>query len=276
MLRGIYTAASGMMVQSERQNVISNNLANVDTDGFKKDQTVIKEFPEFDIYRKDDVKEITPFEVTSKLTRIGRLGTGAALDNVYTEFTPGKYEPTNNSLDFAIGGEEFFAVDTKTGIKFTRDGSFTLDNEGYVITQNGDKVLGAGKDGKFGYIKPQESKFVIKGVDLVNSDIIGDIKIPGLTAKPTANNTIITVNVDDKKSLVKEGRNYYNTENVKNMTISLGATLKQGFLEKSNVSAVKEMVEMIECSRAYETNQKILTSQDEVLSKVVNEVGKWT
>lgn len=277
MLRGVYTSASGMMVQAERQNVISNNLANVDTKGFKKDQTVVQAFPEFDIYRKDDEKIVTPFENTSLITKIGKLGTGASIQDVYTEHTQGRLEKTDNKLDFAISGEGYFTVETPTGVKLSRDGAFALDGDGYIVTHNGDKVLGQSSDGRFGYIKPRYNSQVQSGrrMELFDVDIIGDVKVGNLTPAKLSNNGFAIVAVGDKENLVKQGQNYYSMNDAKKLSMSNNTNIEQGYVEGSTVSAVKEMVEMIECSRSYETNQKVLTSQDEVLAKVVSEVGKW-
>ncbi len=116
-----------MIVQMDRQDVISNNLANVDNTGFKKDQAVIKEYPGFELYRKDDEREIIPGGIESKLTPVGKLGTGAQLQDVATDFTQGAILETGNKTDFAILGDGFFAVDTANGVKLTRDGSFYID-----------------------------------------------------------------------------------------------------------------------------------------------------
>lgn len=277
MLRGVYSSASGMMVQAERQNVISNNLANVDTKGFKKDQTVIQAFPEIDLYRKDDEKTVNTFENTSQLTAIGTLGTGAQLSDVYTEHTQGRLERTDNKLDFAISGEGYFVVQTNNGVKLSRDGSFSINTEGFLITQNGDRVIGQSEDGRFGAIKPKQGvQFSMnRKLELGDVDIVGDVAIPGMQAENRNGNTFLIANVGDKQNLIKEGRNYYNYGNVANINIEKGSSVEQGFLEGSTVSVVKEMVEMIECSRAYETNQKVLTSQDEAVGKVITEVGRW-
>ncbi len=274
MIRGIYTAAAGMIVQMDRQDVISNNLANVDNTGFKKDQAVIKEYPGFELYRKDDEREIIPGGIESKLTPVGKLGTGAQLQDVATDFTQGAILETGNKTDFAILGDGFFAVDTANGVKLTRDGSFYIDKNKYLVDGNGNKVLALSADNKPSYILAdadfQISNGIIKGATLENvTKNLQGLNING----GNANEALAFVNVQDKNSLVKEGKNYYSLPNQTSLT--KGGEYVQGSLEKSNVSVVKEMVEMISCSRAYETNQKALTSQDEALNKVVSEVGKW-
>lgn len=276
MLRGIYTSASGMIAQMDRQDTIANNLANVNTTGFKKDQSVIKQFPELMLYRKDDEKDPTNFGKTSILTKIGALGTGAALEGVYTEFTQGSLEKTDNNLDFSISGDGLFAVESKGSVKLTRSGNFSLSPKGYLITKNGERVLG-NSGGKLGYIKILNPNFEItKNGILTNAEIVAsNLKNGNITLNPNSKNSLLIVKATDNKNLKKIGDNLFDISNVKTIKQDNNSEIEQGFIEHSNVSTVKEMVEMIECSRAYETNQKVLTSQDETLGKVVNEVGKW-
>ncbi len=278
MIRGLYTAASGMMVQMEREDTIANNIANVNTTGYKKDQAVIKQFPEFDIYRKDDEKVVTPFEHKSKLSNIGSLGTGAILDDIYTEFTQGSNIKTDNKLDFAIEGEEFFAVEVEGDIRLQRNGNFSLNTEGYLVNSNGHRVLGHSENGRVGYIQINGNEFSTgRNGELLGAEVEGDIEeISGIARTDTQINKIMTVAVEDKANLNKIGDNYYSLEQVENAQIAEESKVHQGFLEHSTVNTVKEMVEMISCSRAYETNQKVLTTQNEMLGKAVNEVGKWT
>ncbi|BDU50225.1 flagellar basal-body rod protein FlgF [Haliovirga abyssi] len=276
MLRGIYTSASGMIAQMERQDTIANNLANVNTTGFKKDQSVIKQFPELMLYRKDDEKEITNFGETSILTKIGALGTGASLEGVYTEFSQGSLEKTDNNLDFAISGDGLFAVESKGSVKLTRSGDFALSPEGYLITKNGEKVLGS-SGSQLGYIKVSNSNFKItKSGILKNAKIeASNISAKNISLDGNSGDSLLLLKVSDNKNLKKIGDNLFDISNVKTITQDNSSKMEQGFIEHSNVSSIKEMVEMIEVSRAYETNQKVLTSQDETLGKVVNEVGKW-
>ncbi len=159
----------------------------------------------------------------------------------------------------------------------SRSGNFSLNNENLLVTSNGDKVLGIDTNGKVGYIKSTGNSFDTgKGGILINAEIAGDIKLESKIKKSNPENmNFLSFNIKDKENLVKEGDNYYSIKGVKDINVDFNVLFKQNFLENSNVNIVKEMVSMIECTRAYETNQKILTSQDEVLNKVVNEVGKW-
>lgn len=276
MLRGLYTSASGMTVQMERQNTIANNLANVDTKGFKKNQTVIKQFPEFSIYRKDDQKEINPFETIDKSKKIGLLGTGAIIQDIYTEFDQGELEVTGNDLDFGINGEEFFLIETSTGVKATRNGSFGIDSKGYLVTKFGGRVLGLSERGTAGYIQLGEKGMLIgKNGKLQNAEVVGNVEVGDIKMLRAGEDRIMTIELGDSQELIAEGYNYYSLKDVKDVNVAKEVEMAQGFLESSTVVAVKEMVEMLACSRSYETNQKILTYQDEALGKVVSSVGKW-
>ncbi len=280
MIRGLYTAASGMAVQMDRQNTISNNLANINTVGFKKDQTIIKQFPELEIYRKGDKKEATFMEIKDVLEKIGKLGTGATLEDVFTEFTQGTLQNTGNEFDFAIKGDEFFALDTPYGIKITKSGNFTLNHEGFLVTNDGNKVLGKASNGDIGYIKKIKGNIEVgdKG-DLKNIEIVGDLtdreEFANIAKLNTDNDKFLMFNIGDKDNIKKEGANMYSFADAKNLEFSGIGLVEQGYLENSTVNNIKEMVEMIACSRLYETNQKALKTQDDMLDKAVNEIGKW-
>ena len=143
MLRGIYTSASGMNVMQQRLDIISNNLANVDLVGYKKDVTTMKEFPNIQIRRDfDDGLVSFPLGSYDKMPFVGKLGTGVELNESYTIFSQGSLKETTNDFDFALDGKGFIAVETEKGERYTRNGSFTIDKEGYLVTKDGLKVLG--------------------------------------------------------------------------------------------------------------------------------------
>jgi flagellar basal-body rod protein FlgF len=276
MLRGIYTSASGMIVQMEKEDVISNNLANVDTTGYKKDQTIIKEFPKFEIFRKDDERVIIGSDIESKLTSVGGLGTGAVVRDVFTKFDQGTILQTGNNNDFAISGQGFFAVETSTGAKLTRSGNFYIDLNNYLVDSKGNKVLAVSGENTAGYIKVTGDLAIhqsgeISGAEIENSNRVYN----NLTIQGNTGNSLATFEVLDKNQLIKQGDNYYSLAGDTRAEKSINSLILQGSLEKGNVSVIKEMVEMIQCSRSYETNQKVLTSQDETLNKIVTEVGRW-
>lgn len=132
MIRGIYTASAGMLCETIRQDIIANNLANVDTAGFKTDMAVFKELPTMNIKRVNE--SIYPPNPFRKTPTIGQLGTGSVLDEVYTNFAAGKMQHTGNKLDVAIDNKNaFFVVESANGeLKYSRDGIFTLDADGFL------------------------------------------------------------------------------------------------------------------------------------------------
>ena len=136
MIRGLYTGASGMLAEMTRTDVISNNIANVNTTGFKKDRTIFRAFPEMNIHRIDDPVSVGLDRTMDPRPFIGMMGTGVMVDEVNTDFSQGNFNTTSNLLDVAIKGEGFFEVQTPEGIRYTRDGSFSLSREGYLITKD--------------------------------------------------------------------------------------------------------------------------------------------
>ncbi|MGM0508154.1 MAG: flagellar hook-basal body protein [Fusobacteriota bacterium] len=281
MLRGIYTAASGMESQITRQDTIANNLANVNTAGFKKDETIIKQFPEMEIYRKDDNNQAFGSKPKkNKLKYIGNLGTGANVIDVATQFEQGAVKYTNNDFDFAIQGDSFFSVETPNGIKVTKSGNFVVNNLGYLTDGNGNRVLGVSEGGEIGYITGEPINISDNG-NLVNGIIeeadFSDSKLENLEFQGE-NNKILLLDIENKEDLIKEGANNYSLSDIEETQIFVNgeSKVRQGYLERSTVSNIKEMVNMIDCSRSYESNQKVLRTQDELLAKAVNEIGKWT
>ena len=151
MIRGLYTGAAGMLSETIRMDVVANNLANADKTAFKSDITVFKSFPQMLIRRLND-DGVRKFSLGSYDTMpiVGRLGTGVEVNEVYTNFEQGSLRETNNPFDFAIEGDGFFVVETERGLRYTRNGSFLLDKDNYIVTKDGYKVLGEN-----GYIKVQ-------------------------------------------------------------------------------------------------------------------------
>ena len=131
MIRGLYTSASGMVSSMNKNDTIANNLANLNTTGYKRQETIESEFGQELIKRIDHQK-----------TDIGSMGSGAFVSGIADDFTSGAYQETGNSLDLAISGEGFFAVQTAQGVKYTRNGEFTINNQNQIVNQNGDPLLG--------------------------------------------------------------------------------------------------------------------------------------
>jgi flagellar basal-body rod protein FlgF len=247
MLRGLYTATSGMVTESLRTDVIANNLANVNTVGYKKDETISAEFEAVLLKRIND-GQVTP--------DIGGLGRGSRVDEIATIHEQGATRQTGNKYDVAIEGAGYFVVDTPNGTRYTRAGSFVRSDSGDLVTESGARVL----DQKGRPIRiPDGTNVTIgaKGNVVVDNQTVG---------------TLGFVQFSSDKRLTKEGNNLYVAPPNEPTTPATG-TLEQGSLEMSNVNVVSEMVKLINGYRTYEANSKAVTTQDSLLDKAVNQVG---
>jgi flagellar basal-body rod protein FlgG len=257
MIRGLYTAVSGLVTQEAKQQVITNNMANANTTGFKADNLAIKKFNDVLIQNFDKTSG-------SKNVRniIGSLSYGSQIDETLTDFTQGLLQKTDNDTDFGLEGKGFFTV-RRTAINgnqsqyYTRDGQFHVNNQGYLVNASGDNVMARNRNN--GAMEPVfigNKKMIVDG----NNDIYLDGQ---------AEYNFNIVDFQDYGSLKKVGDNLYSGEN----PIQSTAVAQQYNIEKSNVNIVNEMVNMMSVLRTFESNQKVIQSMDETLSKVVNEVG---
>jgi flagellar basal-body rod protein FlgF len=279
VVRGLYTGASGMVVQMSRMDAIANNLANVDLTGYKKDTAVTKAFPELLMRRLgDDGVHVFPVGSVESAPVVGRIGTGVELNEVFTVFDQGAMKQTENDFDVALEGKGFMTVQTPQGERLTRNGSFLVNADGYLVTKTGDFVLGEN-----GPVRLKKNNFVIDadGTIWQNATFAGDEK---RLVSPEENqweniekvDRLKLVDVKRDRFLKKEGNSYWRTtEESGDPAIMDGAArprMRQGFLEAANVNAVSEMVDMIEVNRAYDANQKTIQTEDSLLGKLLNEV----
>lgn len=257
MIRGLYTAVSGLITQEAKQDVITNNMANASTIGFKADDTEVRSFK--DVLLANHDKEVGGKNVKNV---IGSLSLGSELDQVSTNFNPGTLQDTGNWTDFAINGNGFFAVMRNDGVSskemYTRDGQFHVNSGGYLVTDSGDSVLG--KNLTTGKTEP-----IYVGASKATSDSEGNLTIDG-----SAKYKLRTVDFNDYTSLKKVGDNLYDGTNPIDTT---NVSVKQNSLETSNVNVINEMTNMMSVMRTFETNQKVIQAMDETLGKAVNEVG---
>lgn len=256
MVRGLYTSAIGMMTQMQKMDVITNNIANADTTGFKKDSTVVQSFSEELTKRLDDPK----YRLIKHNKGIGDMSLGVFVDQVTTDFSFGSFEQTGGTLDLAINGDGFFAidfVDAQGNVveKYTRDGSFTLNANGTLVTADGYPVVG-------------ENGAITISNGVINIDENGNVY---------SNNEFVDkikmVAFENNETLRKYGNNLYDRIDESVETDFVG-TVIQGRLETSNVNSVQEMVKMITASRVYEANQKMIQTHDSTLSRAVNDIAK--
>jgi flagellar basal-body rod protein FlgG len=257
MVKGLYTAYTGMINEQNRMDVLSNNMANVTTVGFKKEGTTSQSFDQvLDLKIKDSTIDY------NLATREGYTTRGVKIGENYVDWSQGSFRITGNTYDLALGGSGFFAVEFtnkagETSTKYTRAGEFQLDNEGYIVTHEGDYLLDA--NGKHIKVDPLKETSI---------DRQGRIMQDG--------NTIATIQIADFKDydyLKRYGETYYEPIEGAEFTNADGQ-IYSGYLEASNVSSVQEMVNLITISRQYESNQKIIQTIDNTLETAVTRVGK--
>lgn len=262
MIRGWYTGASGMNAQQNRLDAISNNLANVDTPGYKRDITVSKSFPELLIRRTNADGVYTTSQGSADAAPIiGKLGLGVETNENYIDFTQGSFKITNTKTDVALNGQGFYVVDTPNGERYTRNGDFLIGKEGILETKDGYPVLGEN-----GYIYLDDDRFT------VNQDGVITLSADGIQI-----DRFKVVRFDNERYLKKMGESFYSTNDIAGPAhIAEGnerPSFMQGYTETSNVNVVNEMVQMIEVNRAYEANQKTITSEDSMMGTLWTKVA---
>lgn len=253
MIRGIYTSALGMITNMQRMDVVTNNISNVNTVGYKRDHVVSHAFSDVFMSRMND-----PGLRMFKSWPIGTLNPGVFVDDVFTAFTQGAFMETGNPLDLTLAGQGFFVVNWNGEELFTRDGAFTMAN-GVLMTKEGATLQGQNGDITVpnGYIVIDE-----QGRVLVNGEYIDTLRTANFTR-------------EGLHSLRKMQNNFFRaSEYTPGEDIPFVGTIQQGFLEASNVNIVKEMVQMITVSRAYDTNAKMITIQDGTLQRAVNDIAR--
>lgn len=256
MVRGLFTAWTGLETQQKRLDVISNNMANSATAGFKAENVTTQSFDDVLTLKIKDNSE------GFRNREIGNMSLGVKLGEVYTDYSQGSLRETGNNFDMALNGKGFIKVNVtdKNGnasVKYTRDGSFTMDRNGFVVDANGSRVQSKSGDLQ---VPTDASEIVI--------DVDGKVYADGQYV-----DQIDVVDFEDYDYLKKYADNYYGAIDGAKEKDS-NAVVVQGYVEQSNVNVISEMVEMINITRAYEANQKVMQTIDSSLDQVVNTVGK--
>jgi flagellar basal-body rod protein FlgF len=235
---GLIEGTETMLAQKHRLNQISNNLANVNTNGYKKEHVTFWEML---------------YTATDEQPRVGKAM------KIITDQSQGSFETTGNNLDFAFSGEGFFKIQTPEGIRYSRNGNFTINNEGQLSTMDGNLVVGAG------------------GAITLENDAIQVGKDGLITANGETINQLALVSFNDPNDLAKAGDSLFKIKNegTKEQTPD-NLSIQQGFLEKSNVNITFELTEMIDLQRAYQTQQKIIQTIDDINGQAISKVGKLT
>ncbi|MBQ7529275.1 flagellar hook-basal body protein [bacterium] len=254
MLEGMRMAAQGMMTQAARQDVITNNLANVGTAGFRKESTQISSFNQIlnrEVGDMDGIHQTSAdFSGASGVEISGGLSTSSV-----THSAQGSLKETGNPFDMALddNGRGFFTIQTKDGLRFTRAGNFHLATNGELVTADGSQVMG-----HRGPIKLQGSNFTVSNDGIISSD-----------GKPI-DKILVTVFENDGQ-LKRTGDNQFAATSKVSATNNF--QLKQGYIEMANVNAINEMVDLMMVTRNYEANQKVLQANDRMLERT-NSVGQ--
>jgi len=247
MSGSIYMATSGAEAQRIRLQILSNNLANINTTGFKEDRAVFR-MPDEGLNPDADPDETSGVSA-SRYTDAIPLTT-------HTDYSRGPLQRTDNPLDAAIDGEGFFSVQTDQGIRYTRNGAFTINPDGNLSTQDGDPILGEG------------GEIAIDGAD-VRFDGSGNVIVDGAVT-----DRLRIVKITEPTALKKIGKTLFQLdENIGAEEPLEYGGVQQGFLEGSNVNAVKVMTELIEVQRGYESYQKMIQTMGEMASRVISGVG---
>lgn len=244
MDNAIYVGLSRQMLLQRELDIAANNLANVDTTGFKFEDM---------ISNADPVSAQTPGRANSPVTFVA--GAGVARD-----FTQGALTQTNAPLDVAIDGKGFFQISTASGPRYTRDGRFMLDSTGKLVTKDGDAVQGAGGDI---VLDPKKGQVTVAGN--------GDISQAGQNV-----GQLQVVTFDRLSALSKDGNNLYRNDSNLTANPAPSAVLKQGMLEASNVQPITQITHLIEINRAYDAITNMMSSTSQLSTTAVQRLGAIT
>lgn len=257
MVRGLYTAWTGMANEQKRLDVISNNLANSATVGYKKEGVTSQSFDEqLTIKIKDKSEPLTGERI------IGSMSLGVKVGEVYTDYSGGSLRETENTFDLAIDGNGFFQVavtdrEGQTHLRYTRAGGFHMTSDGYVVNSEGNHLQGESGD----VLVPTDAGELLVDID-------GSIYADGEYV-----DKISLFDFEEYDYLKKYGDVMYEPVDGATQKDATGL-IRQGYTEQSNVNVVSEMVNMIAITRAYEANQKVIQTVDQTLDNAANSIGR--
>lgn len=249
MMKGFYNLTSGMLSQSRRLDVVANNMTNVSTAGYKAEQYTDRTFDEVMVTRIGN-KIKTPYQ-TMETYQSHIL----APDHLYTDFTQSSFEETTLPLDFAIQGEGFFAIDVGDGVAYTRAGSFTLDQEGYLCLS------------ELGYVLNQEGERIQLPTDKLDADDQGNL----YTKEGGYLGTLGVYMFEDNQALERTPYGLFTGEGAQ---VNQEATILHKWVERSNVDLVKEMTLMMTTQRALQSAAQMSKIYDQVIQRAVNDIGR--
>ncbi len=242
MIDALAMTQAGMANDVQRLSVISNNIANVGTLGFKKEVGVIRPFQAY------------LAEGVLSSAREGGPDSGPELSRV-TDFSAGSLKHTGNPLDIAIEGGGFLTVSTASGDAYTRQGSLQLDQTGRLVTGSGNAVLGTGGEIRLTTSTPRIDQ---TGAVWEGNTLVAQLKL---------------VNIARPDTLMKTGEGLYQASDTTDVLSGDGLRIRQGYAETANVVTMHEMIKLIETMRHFEASQKLVQGYDGMLDKAINEAG---
>jgi flagellar basal-body rod protein FlgF len=249
MLKGFYNLASGMITQSRVLNTIGNNLANISTPGFKSDRLISSTFRNMLLMRTGNKNKSNP-------TPLGESSMIRSAVKTYTSYEQGVFKETGRVFDFAIADGGFFRIQTGEGEVLTRNGSFTLDDEGYLYLQHVGRVMG--EDGP-----------IILGTDEFTVDFSG-----GIYTQNGFAGRLALIDFYDYDLLTKTGEGMFQNNDAQNVYNAYEGTIMWKTLEGSNVDTIQEMSAMMSSQRSLQSCSQVIKMYDELLGKAVSEIGR--
>lgn len=254
MLRGMYSSISAMINLQASQSVITNNMANINTTGFKGETLVSKSFDELVLSNKDKY-----VNGQGKRQELGSLNPGVKIDEAVTNYAQGTIVATDNDTDFAINGKGFFTIQDREGNRrYTRDGVFKVNSLGYLVTTSGDSVLGINQ--ATNALEP-----IYVGNEKLSMDNRNNILLNSRVAY-----RFNIVDFQDYNTLNKVGQNLFEGENA---IATNNYNIQNKVKETSNVDLIDVTSALMSNMRAFEANQKVVQIMDSTLGKIANEIG---
>ncbi len=277
MFKGFYTATTGMIAQQRRTEMLSNNIANASTPGYKADQSTVRAFPNMllSAIEKNGKANLQNGFNPMSVQQIGTLGTGVYMQETIPDYTQGQLVETGLKSDVSLVDEYlpvrgdddrtgglYFRLQTDGAEAYTRNGNFTVDSEGSLVTTGGNYVLST--TGEPIQVTSDDYTITEDGRVLENNELIAQLDV---------------AYVEDPDTLIKQDNGLYYSEDGNDLASAyddndVAFSMRQGYIEQSNVDAGSTMTEMMSAYRSFEANQKMLQAYDRSMDKAVNEIGK--
>lgn len=255
MLRGLYTAASGLLLNNAQSETIQRNIENMQNPGYREESERITSFPR--MLALKITNKPAPFQRKEKVP-VGIVGTGVYADRMYYKSGAGMIRETERPTDLALNSQGYFVIDTLGGERYTRNGHFQLDPSGMLRTAGGNLVLGT--NGPLGPL-PDNFKVTEEGTVLnpETGEVYGRLRVVNIPAENLQKDGITNL--------------FIATEEPQEIPVG-NIRIHQGFIEESNVDLNSQMVKMMTVVRSYSANQKVVQTNDNLMQKAANDIGK--